>query len=213
MRKAKEDKPVSAWFSSRSWLPASYRAVQGPSRARKAIRLLGYPGSHCRKRPTLHSIFAEIVGHQPSFECRAQERPLAICDGEPGRVSAASLIDHGLAENAFVAKTITLRRPARRRVETVAFPFVAAVAQFIEDAAHEQIHRLGAGSRALQPQGVDDVTYLDHTIGTIDAHQRGRAHGLAAAGIDNYMMQGIGFDGFLAQIIDIFCELRKRPRQ
>ena len=97
--------------------------------------LLSKPNSHRREGLTLPPIFAEILGRQPSFERHAQGRPFAIRDGEPGGVSISSLIDHRLPESAFISKAITLGGAARRLVEAVAFPFISAVTQLVENAA------------------------------------------------------------------------------
>ena len=68
----------------------------------------------------------EIAGVEPALERRLQRRPLAVEDREPAAVAVASLVDRRLAERAFVAKAQTLSRGARRRVERIAFPLVAA---------------------------------------------------------------------------------------
>ena len=59
----------------------------------------------------------------------------------------------------------------RRRVEGIALPFVAAIAELVEDMAREQILRLGRAGRALHRRRIKDVADLDHAIGRIDAQK------------------------------------------
>jgi len=63
----------------------------------------------------------------------------------------------------------------RRRVERIAFPFVAPVAQFLEDPPHHQIHGLGGEGAALQSRREVDMSDLDHAGGGFDAYEGGDA--------------------------------------
>jgi len=71
-------------------------------------------------------------------------------------------LDHvGLAENALEAEPVALGRGARRRIERIAFPLVAAIAKFVEDPPHHQEHCFGPGGLALQRGRVGDAADLD----------------------------------------------------
>ena len=103
-----------------------------------------------RQAGSLPPVRIEIVGVEPSLEGRLQRRPFAVEDREPAGVAVARLVDGRLAEHALIGEAQALRRGARRRVQRVAFPLVAAIAELVEDPAHHQVHRLGRGRGALQ---------------------------------------------------------------
>ena len=86
----------------------------------------------------------EILRREPALERGLARGPLAVEHGEIGGVAVAALGDHVLAQDAFEHEAVAQRRAARRRVERVAFPFVAAVAERLEHVARQQILRLGA---------------------------------------------------------------------
>ena len=73
-----------------------------------------------------------------------------------------------LAEQPLEGEAETDRRPARGRVQGVAFPFEAPVAQGLEGMARHQEDRLGGEARALQGGGQPDMADFDHTIGRHD---------------------------------------------
>src|SRR5579864_2371148 len=106
--------------------------------------------SEAREAAALRPVGSEIGRIEPALEGGPQRRPLAVDDREPGGVAVVPFDHLSLAEEALVAEAVALGGGARRRIEGIAFPLVAAVAQFVEDAAHHQIHRLGAGRPALQ---------------------------------------------------------------
>ena len=109
----------------------------------------------------------------------------AVDDGEPGRVAVAALVDHRLPEQPLVLEAQPQRRRPRRRIERVALPLVAPVAELVEHARHHQEHGLGGGRRPLQQRRVVDVADLDHAVGPIDAHEGRHADGLAGLQIDD----------------------------
>src|SRR5262245_55287060 len=98
----------------------------------------------------LLSVGVEILRRQPTLERRLACRPFAVEHRIIGGVAGAALDDHVLAEHALEHETVACRRAARRRVEGVAFPFVAAVAERLERVAGDEVLRLGAERRALQ---------------------------------------------------------------
>src|SRR3546814_12192211 len=62
----------------------------------------------------------------------------------------------------------------------------------MEDAGHNQIHRLGRHGRALQGRAEVDVADLDDADGRVDAQVAGDAQRLVAAPIDDRVEQRIG---------------------
>src|SRR3569832_377024 len=98
----------------------------------------------------LPALGVEILRIEPAFERRLARRPVAIEDREPGRVPVPPVADHVLAEDALELEAVAQRRAPRRRVERVAFPFVAPIAQFLDGVAREEVLRFGAEWRALQ---------------------------------------------------------------
>ena len=117
-------------------------------------------------------VVIEIVRREPALVRRLARRPLAVEHRKPGGVAVAALDDHVLAENPLEREAEALRGAARGRVEGVALPLVAAIAELLEDIAREQILRLGRAGRALHRRRVHDVADLDDAIGGVDAHQR-----------------------------------------
>ncbi len=77
---------------------------------------------------SLSTRLVEILGRQPGQISRLQTRPIAIDDGEPGRVPVLALHDHMLPEESFELETEPLRRAFRGRVEIVALPFDPPIA-------------------------------------------------------------------------------------
>src|SRR5215831_12819428 len=128
-----------------------------------------------RQALVLAACGVEIAGVEPALEGLFERRPFAVEDREPAGVAVAALVDRGLAEHAFVLESQSQRRGTRRRVERVAFPLVAPVAQLVEDAAHHQIHRFGGGWRALQERRIVDAADFDDAGRGIDAHIAGDA--------------------------------------
>src|SRR6516162_683667 len=112
----------------------------------------------------------EICRVEPALECRLERWPFAVEDREPGGVAVATLVHRRLAEHAFVAEAQALRCGARGRVERIAFPLVAPIAQLVEDPAHQEVHRLGRRRGALQWRGVVDTADLDDPSRRVDPH-------------------------------------------
>ena len=107
-------------------------------------------GSYCAELCLLPPIPIEILRREPALERGFARRPFAVEHGEPGGVAAAALDDHVLAEQALIGEAEALRRPLRRGVERIAFPFVAPIAERFEGVAGDQVLRLGGERRALR---------------------------------------------------------------
>ena len=90
---------------------------------------------------------------------------------EPGGVTITSLDDHVLPKDALEAEAVAQRSALRGRVEIIALPFVAAIAEFVEDMGGEQILRFGRADRALHRRRIKDVADLDHAMGRLDAQK------------------------------------------
>ena len=127
----------------------------------------------------------EIGRVEPALEGRLERQPLAVEDREPAGIAVARFVDRRLVEHALVAEPEALRRGARRRVERIAFPFVAPIAELVKDAAHHQVHRLGRRRGALQRRGVVDAADLDDPRRGVDAHQAGDTDRTPAAALDD----------------------------
>lgn len=78
----------------------------------------------------------EILRREPAGVGIAYGGPFLLREREPGRVAAASLNDHVVQEYPFVAEAQAQGCRARCRVQSVAFPLQAAVAQGVKDVAH-----------------------------------------------------------------------------
>ena len=70
-------------------------------------------------------------------------------------------------------------------------PFIAAIAQFVEGAAHQQELRLGGDAGALEQARKRHVADLDHAVRGFDAHQRQRTDGAAAGQVDDGMVERV----------------------
>src|SRR5712691_6326574 len=90
----------------------------------------------------LRTIRVEILRRQPPFEGGLPGRPLGFQHGEPGSIAAAALDDHMVAENTLERKAEPQCRATRRRIEGIAFPLVAAIAERLEDISRQEILRL-----------------------------------------------------------------------
>ena len=118
----------------------------------------------------------EIFGIEPMLEVFLRGGPFLVQEGEPGGVAVAAFDDHGLAEGAFVGEAEAEGGVTGRFVVGVAFPFQAAIAQFVEHAAHEQEDRFGGGRRLLEGRAEVDVANFDDAVGGVDAHQAREAN-------------------------------------
>ena len=131
----------------------------------------GLTRRQARKALLLPPLGVEIFAPEPALERRLARGPLAVEHRKPGGVAAAALDDHVLAEDALEGEAEPLRRAPRGRVQRVAFPLVAPVAERIEDVGGEEILRLGRARRALQGGRVHDIADLDDAVRRIDAHE------------------------------------------
>src|SRR3954469_2087527 len=93
------------------------------------------------KRRSLPAVLVEVRRIEPPLKGVVDGRPFAVDHRVPRGVTVATLVDARLPENAFVREAKALRGAARRRVQRVALPFVAPVAE-VEGALHHQVHRL-----------------------------------------------------------------------
>ena len=120
------------------------------AQSERASAALGTPPL---SRSPLGAVGVEILRRKPAFERGLSRRPVGGQHGEPGGVAAARLDDHVVAKDAFEAKAEAQRGAARRGVERIAFPLVAAIAERLEGVAGQQILRLGGERRALEATG------------------------------------------------------------
>lgn len=143
-------------------------------------------------------MLVEVVRREPAFEGVPEERPLPVDDGVPGRVPAAPLVHLGLTKDAFVAKAKALGGAARRRVQGVALPLIAAVAE-LEGALHHQVHRLGRRGGARERSPVVQVTDFDGTILERNSMVSGEPQRLAAGLANDAEKECVGRAGGLDQ--------------
>src|ERR1700674_2984448 len=92
----------------------------------------------------------EVFRRQPALEICFALRPFAVEHREPSIVAVSAFRDQVLAERPLIDEAITKRRSAGRRIERVAIPLVAAIAERFEGVSRQQILRLGAKRRALE---------------------------------------------------------------
>jgi hypothetical protein len=103
-----------------------------------------------RERVKLTAFGIEIFRREPGLESTAQARPLIICDGKPCRIAAALFVNDRVEKDAFDAEAEPQRRAAGGRVQRVALPLVAPVAEVLEGVAHHQVLDLRRGAGVLQ---------------------------------------------------------------
>lgn len=104
-----------------------------------------------------------------------------------------------LPENALEGKPQAERGATRRRIEGIALPLVAPIAERLEDIGGGEILRLGRGGGALQDWRVDDVPHLDDPRAGADLHQRHRAGCFACRLVDYGIGERVGDRGTLVQ--------------
>src|SRR5579862_2057185 len=100
------------------------------------------PASHLlavqrRETEFLPAFAVEILRRKPALEVALARRPLAVEHGEPGIIAVAAFGNHVLAERAFIDEAIAQRRAPRWGVEGIAFPFVAPIAERLEDVTRQ----------------------------------------------------------------------------
>src|ERR1700683_3276569 len=110
-----------------------------------------------RKADFLPAFAVKIFRRQPAFEVGFAPRPFAVDHGEPGGVAIAALYDHMLTKEALEEESIAPGGTARRRVERVAFPFVATIAERLESIARQQVLGFGGERRPLQCRAVENI--------------------------------------------------------
>ena len=127
--------------------------------------------SFCRPSPSKFS------GSSQRSKLRFARRPFAVEHGKPGIVAIAALGDHVLAERAFVDEAVAQRGAPGGGIERIAFPFVAPVAERLENVTRQQVLGFGAERRALQRRRIEHVADLDHPMLRHDPQQRHIADG------------------------------------
>ena len=106
-------------------------------------------------------------------------------------VSRLRPLCHCLAEQPLVLEAEPQRRRPRRRVQRIAFPFVAPIAEFVEHAAIiRNIASVAAGVRC-RSGAVVDAADLDDADGRVDAHVRRDADRLAGRVVDDRVEQRV----------------------
>src|SRR5580700_3370854 len=89
-------------------------------------------GPQIRQTVALSSRGVEISGVEPAFESRSQTRPFPVGDREPSGIAVAPVGYRRLPEQPFVLETESLGGGAAWRVQRIALPLVAAIAEFVE---------------------------------------------------------------------------------
>ena len=153
----------------------------------------------------------EVLRRQPGLECRANDRPLAVEDREPGGVPVASLHDQVLPEDPLEGEAEPLSRPAGGVVEGIAFPLQAAVAELIEGVPRHQVDGLGRLSRALERRRKPDVADLDDAV--LGGHPHEARHTLRRArlGVHHGKEERVGRGGALVEPGFEVVETHERP--
>jgi hypothetical protein len=103
----------------------------------------------------------------------------------PRRIAIAALHDHMLAEDALEREAKPLGRSLRWRIVRVALPFVAPIAELVEDVARKEILRLRRARRALQAERIENIADFDDPMGRLDAQEGLIAERLAAFLVDD----------------------------
>src|SRR5215470_10602888 len=103
-------------------------------------------GGELRKAGYLTAFRVKIFRREPVLESNLDRRPFAIEDREPRRIAVAPLVDGGLAPDALEGEAEPSCCAPRSGIKRIALPGVAAIAEFIKDVAHHQVHRLGCGN-------------------------------------------------------------------
>src|SRR5205814_2368319 len=115
---------------------------------------------------TLAAIRVEVRRIQPRAERAIERRPFLVDARVPCRVAIASLVDARLAEHAFVRESEALRRGARRGVQRVALPLVAAIPE-LDRANRRRTDPTRDGRRPAARRG----TSVPPSVRTADAEE------------------------------------------
>src|SRR5258708_26547843 len=102
-----------------------------------------------RETDLLQAFAVKVLGREPARKSALGRRPVADEHGKPGIIAVAALGDDVLAERPFVAEPVAERCAPRRRIERIAFPFVAPVAERLENITRQEVLSFGAQRRAL----------------------------------------------------------------
>src|SRR6516165_5031914 len=149
-------------------------------------------GVQCGEADFLPAISIKIFRRQPAFEIALARRPFVVEHRKPRVVAIAALGNHVLAEGALVDEPVTQRRSPRRRIQRVAFPFIAAIAERLENVTRQQILGFGAEPRALRGWRIEHVPDFNNAMHRNNTQQRQIADG-AILQIDDRI--GIGIVG------------------
>src|SRR5580692_9742728 len=149
-----------------------------------ALRLLAVQR---RETEFLPAFAVEIFRRKPTLKIALARRPLAVEHGEPGIIAVAALSDDVLAERSFVAEAVAQRGAPRWRIERIAFPLVAPIAQRLENITRQQVLSFSAKRRALQGRGIEHVADFDDPHVRLDAQQ-----GQVADGAIGRIDDGVG---------------------
>src|SRR5215470_19708790 len=125
-------------------------------------------GGELRKAGELTAFSVKILRREPVLESNLDLRPFAIEDREPRRIAVASLVDGGLPPDALEFEAEPGCSGPRSGIKRIALPGVAAIAEFIKDVPHHQVHRLGRGNPTLKCRRVNDPANLDATSSRVN---------------------------------------------
>ena len=131
-------------FSGRSADPLPRRRQEGDLALQPSRHARSSPRSgrlaQIRQGPLLSPFTIEVFGREPCLEGRF-DAGHSVSSIENHAVSRLRPFhDHVLAEHALEGEAEPFRGALRGRIEVVALPLVAAVAEVVEDVASEQIH-------------------------------------------------------------------------
>src|SRR6266699_247028 len=187
------------------------KAVDGPiARSTPLAAGAGCSPRQRRQALPLAALAIEILRVEPALERRFEGRPLAVDDRVPGGVAVAALVDQCLAKNPLEPESKALGGLARGRIERVAFPFVAAIAELVEGASHHPIHGLGRRAALLQPRRISDRSDFDRAHGRIDPHIARHSRRAPARAIDDDMAKRILAEKMRLHEIAKLLEARER---
>lgn len=153
------------------------------------------------QRLSLAALVVKVLRRQPPLQRDATRRPLVCQHGEPGRVAAAPLDDQMVAEDALGDEAEALGSTSRRRVQRVALPLVASVAQHVKGVPRQQEEGLGGRGGALQRGREHQVADLDGAVGRVYAQVGCVADGLVRRVRDDGEEQGVLRGSLAAQAL------------
>jgi len=110
--------------------------------------------------------------------------PFAIEDREPRRITVAPLVDVGLPPDALEGEAEPDCSCPRSGIERIALPSVAAIAKFIKDVPHHQVHCLARRNPTLKCRRVNNPADFDAAGGRVNIQIARLTERLAAREID-----------------------------